>query len=152
MKPILSNYKLTGFLLVLFYCLTSATYSTDNPDSPDYVGKFTRQVETYQKTIDDAGTGTRKILLAYGDYETFLDKELNTAYRLLMSKLPKSQQAELKASQQNWLKFRDAEFEFIKNNWTRNNFGSSAGLSRGAYRCSLIEARVLQLYHYVKNY
>ena len=86
------------------------------------------------------------------DYQTFLDKELNQAYSLLMAKLPPARQAELKTAQRHWIAFRDAEFELIKNNWTRENFGSSAGMSQGAYRCSLIKNRVIQLLYYAINY
>ena len=148
--------KTTSILFWLFASFAGLSISTafaiDNPDSPDYVANFKQQADKYKKTVNDSNLGNRQILLAYDDYQTFLDKELNKAYKLLMSKLAKPQQTELKQSQQKWIAFRDAEFVLINSNWTRSNFGSSFALSRGTYRCSIIETRVLQLYHYVKNY
>jgi uncharacterized protein YecT (DUF1311 family) len=41
------------------------------------------------------------------------DHEMNRAYKKLMSRLPPKQQAALKKSQGNWLKFRDSEWEVI---------------------------------------
>lgn len=41
------------------------------------------------------------------------DRELNRAYKKLMGSLNKEQQAVLKESQKNWLKFRDSEFQVI---------------------------------------
>jgi len=148
--PLNSLFAVIFFTLPCF--LTSSAFAIDNPDSPDYVVNFKKQADKYKKSINDSNLGHRQILLAYNDYQIFLDKELNKAYKLLMSKLAKPQQAELKQSQQKWITFRDAEFVLINHNWTRNNFGSSFALSRGAYRCSILEARILQLYHYVKNY
>jgi GH24 family phage-related lysozyme (muramidase) len=43
-------------------------------------------------------------------------------------------------------------FEFIGTNWRTENFGSSAVISRGAYRTTLIKDRVILLLHYLKNY
>ncbi|MEJ2611661.1 MAG: lysozyme inhibitor LprI family protein [Candidatus Thiodiazotropha sp.] len=53
-------------------------------------------------------------MIAYDDYQIFLDKELNNAYGILMKHLPDAQKKELKQSQRNWIKFRDAEFRLIK--------------------------------------
>lgn len=92
------------------------------------------------------------LLLAYDDYQILLDKELNKAYHILRSKLSKAQQSELKKSQMNWITFRDAEYELIQNNWTSNNFGSSAGISRGDYRSTIVKDRIIQLLHYLQNY
>lgn len=147
-----SHYRLTGILLTLTSLFTTPAFALDNPDAPDLIGEFNSRAELSQQPINNPHNKTRDYLVAYNNYQTFLDKELNTAYKLLISKLSKERQAELKDSQRNWIKFRDAEFELIRNNWTRNNFGSSAGISRGAYRCTIIKNRVLQLLHYAINY
>ncbi len=149
MKTFNTLYKATCVLLSLL-CMMPAI-AIDNPDTPDLVGAFRLRALVFEKAANNA-SNNRASLLAYADYQTFLDKELNQAYSLLLTKLPPPQQAELKTAQGHWLAFRDAEFELIKHNWTRENFGSSAGISQGAYRCSLIENRVIQLLHYVKNY
>jgi uncharacterized protein YecT (DUF1311 family) len=92
-----------------------------------------------------------KDALAYGAYLNFLDEELNKAYRLLMSKLPRSQQQALRDSQRKWLAFRDVEVQFIVGNWTGDRFGSSASISVGDYRSSLVKKLIIQLLHYVKT-
>ena len=148
--PIMKKRLLLTGLISLF--LSNIACGIDNPDAPDYLADFHARAKVHEQTVDNPKLNNREILIAYDDYRIFLDKELNEAYKLLRSKLPKAQQDELKKSQKNWIKFRDTEFEFIKNNWTRDNFGSSAGRSRGAYRCSIIESRVIQLLHYAKNY
>ena len=48
----------------------------------------------------------------YADYKK-ADAKLNTSYKRLMAKLPKSRQAKLKTAQIAWLKFRDAESAFF---------------------------------------
>ncbi len=116
------------------------------------ITEFKSRAQVFEKEINKPDNSPRDYLIAYDHYQTFLDKELNKAYQLLRSKLPSPQATDLKKSQQNWIKFRDAEFKLIKNNWTKKNFGSSAGISRGTYRCSIIENRITQLLHYAKNY
>ncbi len=142
----------TGLWLTFLYLLVTPTLAIDNPDATNFIEEFQSRAQTFKKDINNPNNSTQDYLIAYEQYQIFLDKELNMAYRLLKSKLPTPQVADLKKSQRNWIKFRDAEFELIKNNWTRKNFGSSAGISRGTYRCSLIENRVTQLLHYAKNY
>jgi uncharacterized protein YecT (DUF1311 family) len=41
------------------------------------------------------------------------DKEMNKTYRELMKRLDRPQQAAFKNAQRNWLKFRDAESQFL---------------------------------------
>ncbi|MBX0310367.1 MAG: DUF1311 domain-containing protein [Sulfurihydrogenibium sp.] len=43
------------------------------------------------------------------------DKELNRVYKELMKKLSPEEKELLKQSQQQWIKFRDAEFKFLDN-------------------------------------
>lgn len=124
----------------------------DNPDAPDYVADFQKRVEVFEAMIDQRAKTTQDTLEAYADYEKFLDKELNQAYKALSVKLGVDQLAKFKQSQRDWLRYRDSEFDFIAENWTTKNFGSSAVLSRGAYRTTLIRDRVILLLHYLKNY
>jgi len=152
MKTILVEKTPPAIFFALFYFVTIPTFAIDNPDAPDYIGEFQARSKVHLDAINKPDNSNRAYLVAYDDYRIFLDKEMNKAYRLLLTKLPKDRQVELKKSQRNWIKYRDAEFALIKNNWTRDNFGSSSGISRGAYRCSVIKDRVIQLLHYVKNY
>lgn len=50
----------------------------------------------------------------YTTLENALDKELNSAYQNLMKVLPEPSKAELRASQKQWVKYRDAEFKSRK--------------------------------------
>lgn len=148
----ISNKPITIPIIVAFLLFKTPLWAIDNPDAPNYVGAFKVHSEPYLQAINKPDNSTRAILKAYNSYQKFLDKELNTAYTKLMAKLSEERKGELKKSQRNWIKFRDAEFDFINHNWTRATFGSSFAISRGAYRCSIIEQRVIQLFHYLKNY
>lgn len=132
--------------------LMGGACAVDNPDAPDLIGEFEKREVTYLTAIDNPKNGTRDFLVAYDNYLIFLDKELNKASEVIKSKLPETRKSELMAAQLHWIKYRDAEFELIKNTWTRNDFGSSAGISRGDYRTSIVKSRVIQLLHYAKNY
>ena len=154
------NFKLTrrmscygcGAFLIILSLVVSSACALDSPDAPAFLNILKKNEEPYLAAINNPDNGTRDYLVAYNKYEQFLDGELNKAYQLVISKLPEQQQKELKEAQRNWIKFRDAEFEFIKDNWTRDNFGSSAGMSRGGYRCSIVRNRVVQLLNYASNY
>ena len=147
------NRKATGLLALAIACVViSLAYAIDNPDAPDYLGEFKSNDKYFQDKINNPQNTTKEYLAVYDDYLFFLDKELNNAYRLLMAKVPETQREDLKNSQKKWMAFRDAEFEFINNNWTRDNFGSSSVISRGAYRSSIVKNRVIQLLQYASNY
>lgn len=142
-----------GVILLLAGLLAMTMVSAiDNPDAPDQVAQFEARIQKLAQAVDRPELTNRGILVAYDDYQILLDRELNKVYHLLRSKLPKAQQSELKKSQMNWLKFRDAEYELIQNNWTSNNFGRSAGRSRGDYRSTIVKDRIIQLLHYLQNY
>ncbi len=147
-----TSHWLKGLVLFGMMTLVSPAKAIDNPDAPDYIGEFQAREQQYLKEIDNPNNTTLGFSGAYEEYQNFLDRELNIAYKLIKSKLSAARQAELKRSQRNWIKFRDAEFELINNNWTQENFGSSSGLSRGNYRTTIIKNRVLQLLFYAINY
>lgn len=148
--------SLTSLLIVAVFALSGLmsgiTYGLDNPDAPDYVADFRVRANVYEQALDNPELTNRGVLIAYDDYQVFLDDERNKAYNLLRSELSAEQQARLEVSRQDWITFRNVEFEFIRHNWTRHNFGSSAGRSRGAYRSSIIKNRVIQLLYYSMNY
>lgn len=146
-----SSYGYGVFFLILSLVVTSAC-AIDNPDAPAFLQTLQKNEAAYLAAINNPDNGSRDYLIAYNKYEKFLDGELNNAYQLVMSKLPEQQKKELKEAQRNWIKFRDAEFELIRNNWTRDNFGSSSGISRGGYRCAIVRNRVVQLLNYASNY
>ncbi len=137
------------FVVVLY---TGTTSGIDNPDAPDYVNVFLNQARAYEDRIAQEVHGTLNYVQVYAEYEEFLDKELNIAYRLIMRCLDSESQASLQQSQRRWLMYRDAEFDFITRNWNKTDYGSSAVISRGGYRTMMIKHRVTTLLHYLKNY
>ncbi|WP_163410450.1 lysozyme inhibitor LprI family protein [Flavobacterium ajazii] len=74
------------FVLFLFFCFTEISFS--------------------QKAVD--ATGETELYLAYEK----TDKELNLVYNKLKAKLGKKDQANLIASQKDWIKFRDSNCKF----------------------------------------
>lgn len=138
-------------LLLGFSALVNTACAIDNPDAPDFVGDFEKRGQTYSAATNNPDNSTREYLVAYDNYLQFLDKELNAAYQQLKSKLPAEQQKLLTQSQRDWIKFRDAEFMRITKNWSRQNYGSSAGISRGDYKSTIVKNRVLQLLAYLKS-
>jgi len=152
MKSYNHNRNIHWITLLILYVFCSTAYAIDNPDSPDLVAEFQQRSKAHEKIINGPSLTNPDLISAYYEYQLFLDDELNKAYKKLRSELPKAQKNELKKSQQNWIKFRDAEFEFINNNWVRDNFGSSVYLSRGMYKSTIIQNRVLQLLYYAQNY
>lgn len=138
---------------MLFAALTAMpSLAIDNPDAPDHIGEFRKHIQEHEVVIHQRTKTTQDALKAYADYERFLDNELNQVYKALSINLGVEQTAKLKQSQRDWLKYRDSEFDFISENWTNNNFGSSSVLSRGGYRTALIRDRIILLMNYLKNY
>lgn len=145
--------RFAGVVLVIFSLVASfSAYSLDNPDSPNLIAEFDARSKDYLKAIDKPGNSSKTYAIAYYNYEKFLNKELDKAYRLLETKIHAKQLEQLKTSQQLWLRYRDAEFAFITENWNSSNFGSSSVISRGDYRCVVIRDRIIQLLSYVRNY
>lgn len=144
----LHHLVLTSLLL----CCSPSIQAIDNPDAPDYVGDFLNRAQPYERDIQQTEHTTQSYIAAYAAYEKFLDGELNSAYRQLMLHLPNDAQQALKKSQFAWLHYRDQEFEFIRHNWTTEQFGSSAVISRGDYRAKIIKDRVVILLRYLGNY
>jgi len=140
------------YATLLLVGFTASCHAIDNPDAPDYVADFQQRARSFEVAIHQQAKTSQDSLKAYADYEQFLDKELNKTYKSVLAKLGAEQQAKIKESQRNWIKYRDSEFDLIAENWTAKNFGSSAVLSRGAYRTTIIRDRVTLLLNYLKNY
>jgi len=131
--------------------ISSASFAIDNPDAPDYVSAF----ESRAKPLEDAlayQTSISEVARASVAYSDFLDAELNKAYQALMKQLDAKARAKMKVSQRAWLSYFKAETEFISENWTPANFGSSYILSRAQYRLSALKERTKVLLSYLQNY
>jgi uncharacterized protein YecT (DUF1311 family) len=132
--------------IIFVLTLSIPAFALDNPDAPDRVKPFQNQVKAFEKKVRSSDHPN------YGEYEKFLDGELNKTYKLLLEKLGKAEKEKLTKAQKAWVSYRDAEFKFISENWTQDNFGTSAKISIGDYNSSIVRDRVLQLLYYLQNY
>ena len=140
------------FIFILYILSGSASFAIDNPDAPDYVAQFEARMAPLYSYVNEEAVSAADYSLGYGKIYEALDIELNTAYTQLLSKLDGPQKKLLRESQRNWLKYRDAEFNFIISNWDQEKFGSSYTISIGEYRSTIVKNRILELLWYLKNY
>ena len=125
--------------------------SIDNPDAPDLRSAFVARAQGFeQRLADEANDGLRNKLAA--DYTQFLGGEINTAYGLLVKRVDRPSRLALQSAQRQWANYRDAELQFIVKNWTRENFGTSASISRADYRNAMLRQRAETLLDYLRNY
>ena len=139
-------------IFILFILFGSASFAIDNPDAPDYVAQFEARIAPLYSYVNEEAVSTSDYTLGYGKIYEGLDIELNTAYAQLLSKLDDPQKKLLRESQRNWLKYRDAEFNFIVSNWDQEKFGSSYAMSIGVYKSTIVKNRIIELLWYLKNY
>ena len=76
------------------------------------------------------------------------DKLLNENYRALMQKLNKEQQEQLRASQREWIKFRDLEFKFDAS-FHSDRGGTIASINIASFESNFVRQRALELGHYL---
>lgn len=140
-------------LMLLLACCSASLHAIDNPDAPDYVADFLERAKGYEDDIQRTPYTTQGYTSAYARYEDFLNDELDGAYNQLMAKLDDDEAKRvLSNSQKQWLRYRDEEFEFIACNWTQTRFGSAAVISRGDYRTTIINNRIVLLLRYLQNF
>jgi len=140
-------------VFTLILCLFPAIcFAVDNPDAPDYLGDFRKRIAPLEKYINENAETTADFRVGYQNLEKALEKELDSALQKLTGELETYDKEQLQLSQRQWEKFRDGEFIFISNNFDNIRFGSSATLSRGAYRTSILKDRIIQLLKYLLNY
>jgi uncharacterized protein YecT (DUF1311 family) len=77
---------------------------------------------------------------------TAWDRELNSVYKELFSKLGPAEQKDLKEGQRNWLKFRDSELKFSDDIYEQKQGTMWAPMSVDA-SAEIVKDRVLQLHH-----
>jgi uncharacterized protein YecT (DUF1311 family) len=83
--------------------------------------------------------------LQYG-YDEW-DKLLNKNYNALMKELNEEQQAKLRASQREWIKFRDLEFEFSSDFFADK--GSLGRVNDLSFASGFVKERALALGRYL---
>ena len=78
------------------------------------------------------------------------DKLLNENYKALMQKLTKEEQEKLRASQREWIKYRDLEFAFNEKYWEQFMGTMYVGNST-AYQLMFVRERALRLGYYLED-
>ena len=103
-----------------------------------------------EKRLSNAQT-TLEMSEAFGWAAREWDKLLNENYRALMQDLSNELQEQLRASQREWIKFRDLEFAF--NADFHSYFGGTiARINAAAFQCAFVRERALALGSYLKSY
>lgn len=136
--------------LLLLGFVGFATAGIVNPDVPNHVGAFHERMAAYQQRILDGRT-TLSMDRASGSMAEALDDELNEAYRRVMARLSEPQQSALRASQRQWLHYRDAEYAFLDQTFTREVYGSSYALALTGARNALVYERAEELWGYLEQ-
>jgi uncharacterized protein YecT (DUF1311 family) len=98
----------------------------------------------------DADPSTAGMIKAIQKAIEAWDKELNKNYQALMKKLDKKNQEKLRASQREWVKYRDLEFEFNNNFWA-NFDGTMYLLFPLDFQLEFIKERTLSLGSYLEG-
>ena len=143
--------RLAVLILLLVILLPGPAHCIDNPDAPDLKSDFVERSRKFQELIDNEAVNHRRRQFS-ADYAAFLNNELNAVYSQLNKQLGRESNSALRASQRQWLAFRDAEREFITRTWIRDNFGSSFDLSREDYNNAIMRQRIEMLYDYLRNF
>ncbi len=77
------------------------------------------------------------------------DKELNVQYKTLGDLLTEEQFQQIRKAQRNWMKYRDAEFEFIDNYFSRID-GSVRNILSATKKMEIVKSRTKELRAYIE--
>ena len=138
--------KITVFVFasILCFCLFSGMERAASAEDE----KHPIDVEVERRLEADYSTAGMLDAIQYG-YDEW-DKLLNANYKALMEKLSKEQQEKLRASQREWIKFRDLEFKFNSDFFSdRGSLGRVEGLS---FASDLVKERALTLGRYLAEF
>ena len=138
--------KTTVFVFAIFlcFCIFSGEIRTASADEQHPI-----DAEVEKRMEADYSTAGMLNALQYG-YDEW-DKLLNANYNALMKKLSKKQQEKLRASQREWIKFRDLEFEFNRGFFSddRGSLGRVSGMS---FMRDFVKERALTLGYYLAEF
>lgn len=102
--------------------------------------------DKHKSCLDEAQTTVAMVSCNEMAYKLW-DSELNAVFRQLYSALPSRQKKALLASQQEWLQFRDKEFQFLNAYFARQ--GTIWSVIAGQPKIQLVKDRVLELRNYI---
>ena len=142
----MKKVKISIIALILCFCLFSVMVKTVS--AYEEVEKHPIDIALEKKIDADPSTfGTMEAYeWAIGEW----DKLLNANYNGLMKKLDKKDQERLRASQREWVKYRDLEFGFNENFWAGFN-GSMYRVFPLAYQSNFVRERALGLGYYLED-
>ncbi len=102
------------------------------------------EIDVFLENCMEADPSTVGMVNCYGEAEKKWDGELNKTYKQLINAADENTKPKLKAAQLAWLKFRDAEFEFISYLYGQMPGTMFRTFSAGR-RVTIIRNRVMEL-------
>jgi uncharacterized protein YecT (DUF1311 family) len=142
--------SIRNFSLIALACVSFNLHAVDNPDAIDFVAQFTTRIAPIEQKLADAANDAEFQSAATASCVA-LEAELNAAYSQLLRALPEKSKTALRASQRQWLLFRQAETSFIDAHWTIQQSGTSSKISRVLLRNQLVKDRILELLSYQRD-
>jgi uncharacterized protein YecT (DUF1311 family) len=137
------KYSLAVLALVIFAFVSVGTARAYDRDKKYPID------EEFEKMIDE-DPSTSGMIAAANYAEKAWDKLLNENYQALMKKLDKKQQERFKASQREWIKYRDLEFAFNGEFWAGFD-GTMYRTFSPDYRAEFVKNRALTLGDYIES-
>lgn len=147
-----------AFLLFLLVALlnSSISFAQSSLDYDDLELEFQTDTASVEQDIDqmlDDDSSTLGMIDASIEYEKRYDALLNKYYKILYNSLGLEGKKALKASQLNWIKFRDSEKELISeiNAQTYEEAGGGTiwGVIATSTRSEITKKRVVELFNYL---
>ncbi len=136
------------FLLMASSALIASSNAVkDEADATiDESGDASHPIEIEISKLLDKDQSTNGQVQAFAKGFDLWDAELNKVYKELMSAYGKNEalKKSLKEAQQAWLKFRDAEFEHLRNAFLTKD-GSMYRIFLASDRMNLVKERALEL-------
>ena len=131
---------------VLCFCLFLCAEKTASA----YVLDEKHPIDVEMERMLDENSSTAGVIEAYEYASKEWDKLLNENYRALMQRLTKEEQDKLRASQREWIKFRDLEFAFNAEYWSKF-MGTMYRPFPLAFQCDFVRERALRLGFYLED-
>jgi uncharacterized protein YecT (DUF1311 family) len=131
-------------------CVSFNLHAADNPHAVNVIAQFTTRIAPVEQKLADAANDAEFQSAATAS-RVALEAELNAAYSQLLRALPEKSKTALRASQRQWLLFRQAETTFIDAHWTIQQSGTSSKISRVLLQNQLVKDRILELLSYQRD-
>lgn len=141
--------KITVFLFAVGLCFCLLTGAARMASAYEVPVNHPIDVEL-AKRIAESSSAAAGAVEAYEYAAEEWNKLLNKNYNALMQRLNKEEQETLRASQREWIKYRDLEFAFNKKYWSKFS-GAMYVPSPYAFKCNFVRDRALRLGYYLED-